>query len=159
MKRLYLIRHAEADFWGAGRGDHGRRLTPEGKEQATRLGRMLADAGIEVVLCSDADRARQTARRLGLSAEVRESNELYNASTVSLTRALSTLSDDVQVAALVAHAPGVPDLVDELSGINPDPDALALLSRGYPTATASGIEFEGSWAHLEEPRLFWVGRG
>ena len=35
MKRLYLIRHAEAEFTGRGRGDRGRRLTEDGRAFVT----------------------------------------------------------------------------------------------------------------------------
>ena len=45
MKSVFLIRHGEAEFTGRGRGDHGRVLTDEGREQAARLGELLA-AGV-----------------------------------------------------------------------------------------------------------------
>ncbi|WP_342371736.1 histidine phosphatase family protein [Propioniciclava soli] len=158
MKRVYLIRHGEAEFTGHGRGDHGRRLTEEGHEQARTLGELLAESGIQVVLTSTADRAAATASGLGLG-EVRPIEELYNASTAALLRSLATLDDDVDTAAVVAHAPGIPALVDELSGDDPDPQAADLIRHHFGTATCAGIEFSGSWAHLDRPRLFWAARG
>lgn len=159
MKRVYLIRHGEAEFTGRGRGDHGRALTDEGREQARRLGEQLADAGIQVILSSDADRAAQTASGLGLDADLRLLEELYNASTVGLMRGLATLEDSLEAAALVAHAPGVPALVEELAGEDPDPDAAALALRHFPTATCAAIEFTGSWRDPSCPRLVWATRG
>ena len=159
MKRLYLIRHAEAEFMGRGRGDHGRALTDEGHAQARHLGELLADAGITVVLHSTADRATQTARGMGLSADLRPAEELYNAGTMGLLSVVADLEDAVEVAALVAHAPGVPALVDELAGPDPDPHAAASVLHNYPTATVAGIEFSGSWADLDGSRLFWAARG
>ncbi|MFT3875317.1 MAG: histidine phosphatase family protein [Propioniciclava sp.] len=159
MKRVYLIRHGDAEFMGRGRGDHGRILTAEGQEQAKRLGAMLAPAGVQVILCSSADRARETAEGLGLTAKLVPLDELYNAGTFGLMQALASLADSVQVAALVAHAPGVPALVDELAGQDPDPDAAAVVRYSFPTATVAGIEFTGSWADLEGSRLFWADRG
>ncbi len=162
MKRVYLIRHGEAEFMGRGaRGDHGRVLTPEGVEQARHLGELLAEAGIGVVLASTADRAAQTASGMGLAAEVRLVEELYHAGAVGLLRALAGLDDAVDAAALVAHAPGVPALVDELAGDDPDPRAAAAALHHYPTAMAAGIEFDGSWTELGTvpSRLFWAQRG
>ena len=158
MKRLYLIRHGDAEFMGRGRGDHGRVLTDDGREQARRLGEYLADAGVQVVLASSADRAAQTASGMGLaSVDVRD--ELYNASTIGLLRAIATIDDDVDVAAVVAHAPGIPALVDELTGADPDPDAVRAVRYHFPTAMAAGIEFDGTWAELPDPRLVWARRG
>ncbi|MDN5570283.1 MAG: histidine phosphatase family protein [Propionibacteriaceae bacterium] len=159
MKRVYLIRHGEAEFMGRGRGDHGRLLSAEGREQAQRLGELLADAGITVVLASSADRAALTARELGLDADIRELDELYNASTMGLLRAIATLDDGVEAAAVIAHAPGVPALVDELTGEDPDPDAASFVRHHFGTATCAGIEFDGTWADLEGARLFWAARG
>ncbi|HHU37894.1 MAG TPA: hypothetical protein GXZ45_01175 [Propionibacterium sp.] len=162
MKRLYLIRHGEAEFMGRGvRGDHGRVLTEEGRQQALHLGELLADAGIRVLLTSTADRAVQTASGMGLDAEVRPVEDLYHAGTVGLLKALATLDNSVDAAAVVGHAPGVPALVDELAGHDPDPRAAAAALHHYPTAMAAGIEFSGSWADLEviPSRLFWAERG
>lgn len=160
MKRLFLIRHGEAEFTGHGRGDRGRRLTDDGLAQAARLGHMLAHADIEIILASTADRAQETAKGMGLSAPVESIDALYDASTVTIARTLADLdATSVQVAALVAHAPGVPALVDELTGPGSDPDAVARVSTHFPTATVARIDFEGTWADLSGARLTWANRG
>ncbi|HRL48537.1 MAG TPA: histidine phosphatase family protein [Propioniciclava sp.] len=160
MKRLYLIRHAEAEFTGRGRGDRGRRLTEDGRAQATRLGGLLADTGIELILASTADRAQETAHGLGLAAPIESLDSLYDSSTVTLTRALADLdATGIRIAALVAHAPGVPALVDELTGPGSDAEAVALLSTHFPTATVARIDLEGSWTDLAGARLTWADRG
>lgn len=159
MRRLYLIRHAEAEFLGRGRGDHGRVLTEEGHAQARHLGELLADAGIQLVLHSTADRAAQTASGMGLAAGLRPVDALYNAGTVGLLRAISDLQDGVTIAAVVAHAPGIPALVDELAGPDADPHAAASVLHHFPTATVAGIEFGGTWDDLTGSRLFWAARG
>ena len=63
--RLVIVRHAEA---AAGHPDELRTLTPEGREQARRLGDRLRAAGIapDAVVCSPLLRARETASGLGL---------------------------------------------------------------------------------------------
>src|SRR5207244_11998339 len=62
--RLLLVRHAEA---APGDPDELRALTPEGHEQARRLGEQLRADGVvpDVVLSSPLLRARQTAADLG----------------------------------------------------------------------------------------------
>jgi phosphohistidine phosphatase len=63
--RLVIVRHAEA---AAGHPDELRTLTPEGREQARRLGERLRADGIapDAVVCSPLLRARETANALGL---------------------------------------------------------------------------------------------
>jgi phosphohistidine phosphatase len=63
--RLVIVRHAEAD---AGHPDELRPLTPEGREQARRLGERLRADGVapEAIVCSPLLRARETAAALGL---------------------------------------------------------------------------------------------
>ena len=159
MRRLYLIRHAEAEFMGRGRGDHGRVLTEEGHAQARHLGELLADAGIPVVLHSTADRAEQTASGMGLRADLRPVEALYNAGTAGLLRVVSELEDGVTTVAVVAHAPGIPALVDDLAGPDADPQAAASVLHHFSTATVAGIEFDGTWDAPTGSRLFWAARG
>jgi phosphohistidine phosphatase len=63
--RLVIVRHAEA---AAGQPDELRTLTPEGREQARRLGEQLRTEGIspDAIVCSPLLRARETATALGL---------------------------------------------------------------------------------------------
>ena len=65
--KVVLVRHAEA---APGDPDELRTLTPEGHEQARKLGERLRTGGIvpDVVLSSPLLRARQTAAELGFSA-------------------------------------------------------------------------------------------
>lgn len=159
MKRVFLIRHGDAEFTGRGRGDHGRVLTDEGRDQAQRLGELLADAGIDMILSSSAQRAAQTAEGLGLTARVNLREDLYNASTLGILRVLAEVEPNIETVALVAHAPGIPALVDELSGPESDPDAVARVRHHFPTATAAAIGFTGTWTDLDGARLVWSARG
>lgn len=159
MKRVFLIRHAEAGFSGGGKGDHGRELTEDGQAQARQLGRLLAEAEIEVILASSASRAAQTAEGLGLSAPVSLLDQLYNAGTPDLLAVLAEQDPAVKVVALVAHAPGIPALVDALAGVDSDPTALAAIRYHYPTATATAIDLDGEWSEPTGSRVVWVGNG
>jgi len=65
--QLYLVRHAKA---ASGDPDELRRLTPEGRAAARKLGRRLASEGVrpDAVLTSPLLRARETAAELAKPA-------------------------------------------------------------------------------------------
>jgi probable phosphomutase (TIGR03848 family) len=80
MTRFLLIRHAATELLGkriAGRMN-GVPLAPAGYEQAHRLARRLAGAGIRAVYSSPQERARETARILAgvLSEQVQIASQL-----------------------------------------------------------------------------------
>ena len=61
---IYIFRHGETD-WNAQRRFQGHTdipLNDKGKAQAMELGKVLASLNLEVILCSDLDRAHETAR-------------------------------------------------------------------------------------------------
>jgi phosphohistidine phosphatase len=153
--RLYLLRHAEAANFGADARDITRELTPRGRDQARAVGELLTRQRIELVLCSSAARARQTADLLHLDAPVRHLDRLYNAGARQLLAELSGIPDQVRTVLMVAHAPGVPALADALADRqHSSPDALALIRYNFPPATLVGLEFAGGWSALIEARLF-----
>jgi broad specificity phosphatase PhoE len=65
MEQIILARHGESELSVAGtvNGDPATAcaLTPTGEEQARRLGELLADTQLDLVVTSEFDRARQTA--------------------------------------------------------------------------------------------------
>lgn len=152
--RLYLLRHAESGNISADWRDAGRELTRNGRSQARALGEVLADAGIGLVLCSVAVRARQTAQLLGLAAPVHHLPALYNAGARQILAELTQVNEAVGSVLVVAHAPGIPSLVTSLAGPDSDADALARLRPMYPPATLAGLEFTGSWSELALARVF-----
>jgi phosphohistidine phosphatase len=63
MKVIFLFRHAKTVPIGADGNDHIRKLTPEGEAAASQIGEQLVIAKRlpDFVICSDAERAQQTA--------------------------------------------------------------------------------------------------
>jgi phosphohistidine phosphatase len=114
--RLYLIRHAEAE---KGEPDELRRLTPEGREAARRLGKELAAEDIAVVLSSPLLRARETAelvaKACGIEAEVDE--RLAPGATVADVRAAADERGDG--VAMVGHQPDCSEIALALTGSDP----------------------------------------
>ena len=64
-RTLFLMRHAKAEAHDP-RSDFNRKLSSRGWQQAEEAGRVLADRGIQLVLCSSSARTRQTYEGLGL---------------------------------------------------------------------------------------------
>jgi phosphohistidine phosphatase len=114
--RLVLIRHAEA---AEGSPDELRPLTPEGHEQARRLGEQLRADGIEpdAVLSSPLLRARETAAELGFG-QYEARDELAPGATVDDVRAV--VAGRGETVAVIGHQPDCGQIAAALSG-GPEP--------------------------------------
>jgi phosphohistidine phosphatase len=113
---LVLIRHADA---APGSPDELRALTPEGHQQARRLGEQLRADGIEpdAVLSSPLLRARETAADLGFGApEPRD--ELAPGATAEDVRA--AVAGRGETVIVVGHQPDCGQIAAALSG-GPEP--------------------------------------
>lgn len=157
--RLFLMRHAQAANTASGHGDAARTLTKHGRAQARAAGEVLADAQVDLILCSTATRTQQTAELLGLSAPIDYRSTLYNAGAHWIAGELAGVADWVRTVLVVAHAPGVPALAHNLASGDSDPEALAVIDRYFPPGTLVGMEFTGPWASLDEARLVMARRG
>ena len=155
-KTLWLLRHAKA-VPGNGLDDSDRPLDERGRDAAKRMGRYLAKRGVrpELVLCSPSVRTRETLElvcaALGGALEALYEDALYLAGEDALLERLEELSDDVASVMLVGHNPGVAELALLLARRG-DPDALAALSRKYPTGALAELR-------VGAPRWRGLGRG
>ena len=118
MIQLVLARHAKSDWAEPGLDDHERPLNARGRRDAPEMARTVLRQGVrpEVLLSSTALRARTTAEAFAVEfgVEVTERDELYNASGAEILRvAAETEASEVMV---VAHNPGMSELVSELAG-------------------------------------------
>lgn len=136
---LLLLRHAKSDWQDETLADHDRPLNKRGLRDAPRAGRFIAQAGLlpDLVLCSTARRARQTAEALldewarddeDVPVEYRE--DLYLADPEACRAVLRELPADLARVMIVAHNPGLEELLAELT------DESATL----PTASVAEIE-------------------
>jgi phosphohistidine phosphatase len=126
--RLYLVRHAKA---ASGVPDELRPLTPEGREQARKLGKRLAGKRIEAIVTSPLLRARETAELLakacGLEAETDE--RLAPGATSSDARGAAAGRGERVV--LVGHQPDFGRIAAALTGDEEPP---------FPTAGMAVID-------------------
>lgn len=107
--------------------DFDRALNDRGERDAPRMGKRLSRAGPPpgLIVSSSAKRAARTARviaeQLGHDpAAVVLDRDLYLASPSRMMDTLRALAPDLDHAALVAHNPGVTDLVNALADVRID---------------------------------------
>lgn len=145
MKTLLLARHAKSDWGMPGLSDHDRPLNPHGRRDAPEMAQRLVDEDVtlERIVSSSAVRARSTAdeHAAAFSLTVIEEPLLYGASAQAILAVAAALPDDVEVAMLVGHNPGMSAAVAELTG-----EYLAL-----PTGAVAECAVDvGSWSELIE---------
>jgi phosphohistidine phosphatase len=141
MRHLVLLRHAES-AWPDGGPDRRRRLTAQGRRDATAAGRWLRGHvdRLDAVRCSPADRALETwalvAAELADPPEAAVDDDIYGAPPATLAAVVGDLPDDAATALLVGHNPGLQELVGLLSGAE----------AGMATASVAVLGWTGRWA-------------
>ncbi|QAY62427.1 histidine phosphatase family protein [Xylanimonas allomyrinae] len=152
-RRLVLLRHAKAEPGRDRVPDEMRPLTTNGRNQATRVGKAFAGAGLvpDLVLVSTALRTRQTWELLSrqvddLAADVQLRAELYEASVADVLDLVREADDGVGTVLVVGHEPTMAAAAAHLAGPGSDDAALAQVRVGVPTATYSILESDSEWA-------------
>ena len=143
MKRLTLMRHADARWQDAGLSDLERPLNRRGTAAAEAMARRLAELALvpDLLLVSPARRTQQTgeivARALSVPARLVIPEEaLYLASAADLLRVVQSTGPRVAHLLVIAHNPGLSELVQQLV-----PEAEA---SGLAAAALCSIAFETS---------------
>ena len=123
MKTLLLLRHAESSGTEAGQSDFARPLNERGREAAPAIGRFLGRQRVkpDLILCSPAERARETAALVidaaGLtSSKLRDDARIYEASTATLFEVVSQIEEGARAVLIVGHNPGISELLARLTG-------------------------------------------
>ncbi len=118
-----LLRHAKSSWKDSSIVDHDRPLNKRGKKAAPQMGRLLSAEGLvpDLILSSTARRARETAEAVAKSSSYEGPIELLESFYLAaagqlLSEAQSRTPDSVVRLLLVAHNPGMEDLVEILSG-------------------------------------------
>jgi phosphohistidine phosphatase len=141
VKRLFLLRHAKSAWDDPALRDRDRPLAPRGRKAAKRVARWAKKHGVrpQLVVCSSAVRAQQTLQRLlpGLGEpEVWVEVTLYAAGFETLLARIRALPDEADEAMLIAHNPGLmevllllaaPGELRERAAVNVPTGALAKL--------------------------------
>jgi len=111
MKKLYLLRHAEAEPKGAGGKDSLRALTEYGRQQAAEVGRQVRAKKISfgIILTSPYVRARQTAEIVagicGAEDVLVQEPSLASGCTVEDMKKILRAYQDYDTVLCVGHEP------------------------------------------------------
>lgn len=122
VKTLLLMRHAKSDWGEAGLADFERPLTARGLEDAPRMGRALAAAGVvpDRIVASPARRAKETAERVakgcGFGGSIHWEPALYDAPGSTWLEAARGIAARAEVALIVAHSPGIAEAAATILG-------------------------------------------
>ena len=124
--------------------DHERPLNKRGRGAAPRVGQLLVDVEMvpDVILCSTAQRARETAGLVIKAADCEKSqvsylDELYLAPPIAYFEMLGVHAGEADTVLMIGHNPGLENLVNQLTG---EPASM-------PTAALARIEVQG-WQEL-----------
>ncbi len=153
IKKLYIIRHGEAEKRGA-EGDAARALTARGSADCRLLAAHLKGTGAawDAILCSSARRARESAELLAAAMasppplEVRD--DLNLAGVETLLAVLRALPEEAGAALLVGHNPGLHALAVLLAGAGGG-RAARRAARDFPPGALAELACDTpAWAHL-----------
>jgi phosphohistidine phosphatase len=146
MKTLFLLRHAKSSWKDDNLEDFERPLKKRGLGDAQLMGKLLRqrEIGLDQVISSSAERARQTTQlalmSAGLQVEVRYDDRIYEAGMRRLLTLISRLDNQANSVMLVGHNPGFEELLKTLTGE----------VHSMPTATLAGIEFDvDDWSQVK----------
>ncbi|GAA2026869.1 histidine phosphatase family protein [Catenulispora yoronensis] len=150
---LILLRHAKSD-WPDGVADHDRPLNKRGRGDAPHTGTWLVAEGRvpDRAAVSTAVRTRQTyalaAEAFAAEPEVVFLDELYGASPGEMLEVIRATPESVTTLLVVSHNPGTQHLALVLAD-DTNPELAGKVQAGYPTNTATVLEFDGEWAGLD----------
>jgi len=138
QRHLVLLRHAKS-AWPYGVPDMRRPLAKRGRRDAVAVGRWLHvhEPRPDAVLCSPAERARQTwtlvAAELDDPPPARYDERVYDATARQLLALVRNLPDDIATALLIGHNPDLQELVTLLTS-----QQVEMKTSGVAVATWSG---------------------
>lgn len=148
--RLILTRHAKSSWDDPAQSDQDRPLNDRGRRAARALGDWLASRGYEPeeVLCSPAQRTRETWERVALAPlevrpDLRFEPALYQASPEQMLAVLRTAT--APTVMMLGHNPGIAAFAASLPARAPlDPEF-----RRFPTAATVVVDFQtDDWASV-----------
>jgi phosphohistidine phosphatase len=158
MKTLLLLRHAKAENDAPGLTDLDRALNERGETEARSIGTFIKQQNLklDLVLCSTAVRARQTAELALAAAQLAVSvlydQRIYETSPGRLLEVITEVENGVSTILLVGHNPAMEQLLGALTG-RLEPMATGTLARiDFDTDAWSGVvEDKGSLVWIQRP--------
>ncbi len=147
MKTVLILRHAKSSWSNPGLADIDRPLNKRGKRDAPRMGAWLDAQELipDLILSSPARRARKTAQAVSeyssYDGEIETVPDFYPGDPYTFIDTLMSIPDEYQSVMIVAHNPGLEELLYTLSGE----------SARMPTSSLAQVELPlDSWRDLDD---------
>jgi phosphohistidine phosphatase len=154
MRRLMLLRHAKSDWSSPGMPDRERPLNARGATDARTMGVYFARHALvpERILCSPAERTRQTAVALvkgwPAAVEIAYSERLYEATPETIISLVRAVAPEVHGLLVIGHNPGLHEATRMLIASG-DIEQRERLHEKFPTAALAVIDFPiDAWSKL-----------
>lgn len=147
MKTLYIIRHAKSSWKDSTKTDFDRPLNKRGKADAPEMGKKLNAKQIkpQAILSSPAKRAISTAKKIAKEINFPEEQiikrkEIYEADASALLQVITQLDNNIDLAFLVGHNPGLTNFINQFSDLKIE---------NLVTCGIAGLTFNcSSWSDL-----------
>lgn len=144
MRTLLLLRHAKSSWKDSALPDHERPLNKRGLNDAPVVGSLIQEQDLlpDLVLCSTAVRARETARLVleaaNFQGEIQFREDLYAFEPGAYLNAISRLDDRYLRVMVVGHNPALEELLAGITGAY------------QPLPTAALVQLDLSIDHWKE---------
>lgn len=150
IKKIYLVRHAEAKAYSPGEKDVDRPLTSKGMQEASRLGALLynSKASLAAIYCSTALRSQQTAELIGDQMRIDSDKlvthkDLYEASVRIYAELIRSFSESWNEVMIIGHNPVILYFAEYISGQS--------IEGGLKTCTLVELQFAvDEWMNAPE---------
>ncbi|HAF61729.1 MAG TPA: phosphohistidine phosphatase SixA [Anaerolineaceae bacterium] len=122
MKKIFLMRHAKSSWKDSNIPDHDRPLKKRGEKDVKAMGKLLKNKKLEpdVILCSPATRAKQTASifkdAIKYEGKIEYIDKLYMAEVPDLVSAIQSLPKKAKSVLVIGHNPGLEAFLQMLTG-------------------------------------------
>jgi phosphohistidine phosphatase len=144
-RTLILTRHAKSAWDSNSPSDHARPLNKRGRRSAIALGNWLRENGLQPdqILCSSAQRTRETQSLMQFDVPTAFIERLYHASSDVIFQALREA--EMNRVLVVSHNPGIAAFAHAI--VKDPPDHIRF--DDYPTGATLVASFDiDSWADL-----------
>lgn len=155
MKRISLLRHAQAVERTPALKDIDRPLTPRGREDSALMGALIArsDHRPDVALCSPSARTRETLAgvraRLQGPPHVIFNDAVYDATSPDLLDAAQALPDQFGHVLVIGHNPSFHEFALDLAAPAQD-DAMKRLKKKFPKGALAEFTLDiASWRETD----------
>jgi len=160
MKKVFLMRHAKSSWKDANVPDHDRPVKKKGEKDVKAMAKMLKHKKHlpDLILCSSAERAKQTAvlfkKASSYEGKIEYNDKLYMAEVPDLIAALKESPRKAKSVMVIGHNPGLEALLQTLTGkVETLPtSSIAYISLPIEEWSEINSEVEGKLKKLWRPK-------